>query len=256
MKIIDTHCHLNIEPYIKNLDEYREILNSNKIILNVVGTNINDSLEAIALANKYGNIFATVGIHPNEVKNHNESDFHKLEDMVIKNRNKIIAIGETGFDYYYENYDKKLQLKFLESHFNLALKYDLVLVLHIRDAHDDAIKFLKSKDRLPRTIIHCFTGTYENMKEYTNLGCYISFSGIITFKNCGVLKEVVRHVPNHLILSETDSPFLTPVPYRGKTNNPLYVKYVNEEIARLKEINLYELNNLLLENAKNCFKKF
>lgn len=253
MKLVDTHCHLNIDPYINELEKYSQILNNDVFIMNVVGTTINDSILAINLSKKYNNIYATIGIHPNEVQNYSLNDINKLEDIYLKNKDKVIAIGETGFDFYYENYDKEKQFVFLNEQFNIAIKYDLTLVLHIRNAHKEAIDFLKSKNKLPRTIIHCFTGNKEDLEEYINLGCYISFSGIITFKNGLDILNNVKYVPLNLLLTETDSPFLTPAPFRGKINNPIYVEYINKKIADVLNIPLNELNETLYKNFIKCF---
>lgn len=253
-KIFDTHCHLNIEPYINDLNQYLNNMDLNTMCVNIVGTDYNDSLKAIEITNLNENIYATIGIHPNNVEQHELSIINKLEALYLNNRNKIIGIGETGLDYHYDNYNKKLQLEFLEKHYQLALKYNLVLVLHIRDAHSDAISFLKSKKILPNTIIHCFSGDINDMHEYIKLGCYISISGIVTFKNATNLQNIVPLIPNELLLSETDAPFLTPVPYRGKTNLPQYVIHVNEKIAELKNMDINLINELIYKNAIKCFR--
>ena len=254
MKIIDTHCHLNIEPYIDDLQQYLNLINTD-LIMNIIGTTFLDSKIAIDLANKYPTMYASIGIHPNEVDNHTLNDIDQLEELYLNNKQKIIAIGETGFDFHYPNYDYDKQLLFLDKHFQLALKYDLTLILHIRDAHKEAIEYLKSKNKLPRIIIHCFSGSVGDMKEYIDLGCYISFSGIITFKNALDLIECVKYVPLNKMLSETDSPFLTPVPYRGKLNHPMYVQYINETIAKIKNMNINEISEILYNNATKCFNK-
>ncbi len=255
MKKIDTHCHLNIEPYINNnIDQYIKDIDDN-FIMNIIGTTYSDSIISVKLANKFSNIYSTIGIHPNETNNHSIDDIKKLEEVYLENKIKIIAIGETGFDFHYPNYDYNKQLLFLEEHFNLSLKYDLTLVLHIRDAHNEAISFLKSKNKLPRIIIHCFSGNLNIMEEYLKLGCYISFSGILTFKNANDLIDCVKYIPLDKILSETDSPFLTPVPYRGKINNPIYVEYINEKIANIKNISFDETVERLYINACKAFNK-
>ncbi len=253
-KLFDTHCHLNIEPYIDNLDSYLSEINTIDILMNLVGTNWEDSKKAVTIASQYNNMYATIGIHPNDVDLYDESVIDQLEQLYLQNSKKIIAIGETGLDYHYEGYNQEKQMKFLQLHFNLAIKYQLTLVLHIRDAHNDAIAFLKQQTVLPRTIIHCFTGNMEDAKQYIELGCYLSFSGIITFKNAQELKEIAKIVPADKLLSETDAPFLTPVPFRGKTNLPSYVQYTNNELSILRKVPIDELEILLLENAKTCFK--
>lgn len=252
-KIIDTHCHLNIDPYIDELNNYSELFDNKNFIMNVVGTNLKDSIIASNIAKNNENVYAIIGIHPNDVKDHKLLDINQLEKIYLNNKTKVIGIGETGFDFYYDNYDYNEQLLFLDKQFDLAIKYDLTLILHIRNAHNEAINYLKSKKTLPRIVIHCFTGNIDNVKEYTKLGCYISYSGIITFKNALDLLETLKYVPLNLLLTETDSPFLTPVPFRGKINNPLYVKYVNDKVAETLNIKIDEIQDVLFENYKRCF---
>ena len=251
---IDTHCHLNIEPYINDLSNYVNEIEQDMKFLNIVGTTLKDSTKAIEIANLRENFFAIVGIHPNEVTNHTERDVELIEKLYLENKDKIIAIGETGLDFYYGINDYNEQLFFLNKQFDLAIKYDLTLILHVREAHKETQEFLKAKKNLPRIVIHCFTGNLNDAQEYIKLGCYISFSGIITFKNANELREIIKHVPLELLLTETDSPFLTPVPFRGKTNLPNYVKYVNETIAKIRNMDIQKLNECLYKNYCKCFK--
>ncbi len=252
-KLFDTHCHLNMEPYIDELDKYLDLLNETKTMVNVIGTNYEDSLKACEIALAH-NLYASIGIHPNEVDNYDLSVINQLDDLCQKYKGKIIGIGETGLDYHFEGYDKIKQQDFFKRHINLAIKNKLTLVLHIRDAHDDAINILKEyRGILPNTIIHCFTGTIKDALEYIALGCYISFSGIVTFKNAGEIRDVVSLVPQDRMLSETDSPFLTPVPFRGQTNMPQYVDYVNLELSKLRNLSKEEMDKILMNNAKACF---
>ncbi len=251
-KLFDTHCHLNIQPYLGELDKYINLLNENSTLVNVVGTNYEDSLIACEIA-KHHQMYATVGIHPNDVIHYDTRIINQLDDLIKQEKPYIVAIGETGLDYHFEGYDKNKQADFFRKHINLAIKHHLTLVLHIRDAHDDAIKILKEYNNLPNTIIHCFTGTMKDALAYISMGCYISFSGIVTFKNAGEIRDVVAIVPQDRILSETDSPFLTPVPYRGQTNMPQYVDYVNLELSKLRNISKEEMDRILMDNAKKCF---
>ncbi len=253
-QLFDTHCHLNMEPYTEALDTYINYLNETKTSVNIVGTTYEDSQLACALAQQF-NMYATIGIHPNEVEKYDVSVINQLEKVFFKYRDVVVALGETGLDYHYEGYDKLKQQDFFRKHINLAIKNKLTLVLHIRDAHEDAINILKEyRGLLPNTIIHCFTGTMKDALEYIALGCYISFSGIVTFKNAGEIRDVVNIVPQDRMLSETDAPFLTPVPHRGEVNMPQYVDYVNLELAKIRNLSKEAMDKILMDNAKACFK--
>jgi TatD DNase family protein len=205
-KYYDVHTHINYEPLVQQADQIAKTCLEQGIMFNNIGTNITSSLIAIEQANKYDNVYAFVGIHPNDT---NDLDVDvisvQLENM-IKNNKKIIGVGETGLDYHYANFDRSKQIAFFIAHIKLARKYDLPLMVHVRDAHDDVYKILYEYAKGMRVVIHCFSGDEAIAKAYTNLGFYLSIPGIITFKNANALRQAIKVVPTSLLLAETDAP--------------------------------------------------
>ncbi len=252
IKYFDTHSHYNIRPLNDSLEKHFQTLNDENIFVNVVGTNIEDSKIAIDIAKKYNNAIASIGIHPSEVKSIN--DLKTLEELYLNNKEYIKAIGECGLDYHYENINKEKQKFFFIEQIKLAIKHNLTLVLHIRDAHQDAIKILNDFEFAKiKVIIHCYTDKLEFAKEYVKKGFFISIPGVVTFKNAFIVQEVTKWAPLNLLLTETDAPFLAPVPNRGKTNDSTNLHFINEFIANLKEVNPEQLNKQLIENAFFAF---
>lgn len=247
-KFFDTHAHYNMEPLCSFVDEH---FNNPEFAVCVIGTNTNDSIEAIRLAKLKTNIYASVGIHPNESKNIKiDEEIAKLELMINDNLDIISAIGECGLDYHYDNYDINKQHKLFREQILLALKYKLTLVLHIRDAHDDAKKILDEFNlESINVIIHCYTSDKETLKKYVDKGFYISIPGVVTFKNANYLRESIFDIPKDRLLTETDSPYLSPVPLRGTINNSTNIRYINEYIANILNVNYETLNNQLVKNA-------
>lgn len=257
MKYYDCHTHLNYEPLSNNADNIAFNCKDKNIILNNVGTNLKTSLEAITLSKKHDNVFAIVGIHPNDVK------IDKIENVIEqmhewlknKNINKIVAIGETGLDYHHPNYDKQTQHQYLLEHIKLAKQYHLPLMVHVRDAHEDMIKCLKlHKTESLTVIIHCYADNCEIVKQYIALGCYISIPGIITFKNANALKQSIHCIPLNRLLSETDAPWLTPEPYRGKLNTPEYISFIIKTMANELQMDAEKLADIVFANSLTLFK--
>ncbi len=252
-KIFDTHCHLNIEPFIDNLNELKKEISEYDIYINIVGVDKESSKIAIDLSNST-NVFATVGIHPNDCISINDNIENEkfLIEMIEKNKSKIIAIGETGLDFYRSDKNEKLevQLDSMIRHINIAEKYNLPIVFHVRDAHDEMINFLSNKKLKTNFIIHCFSGNLDYAKKYIELGGYISFSGTITFKNSDELRDIILKIDKSKIIVETDSPFLSPEPFRGKINKPLNVKFVLDKINELLND---DLTDKIFNNAISVF---
>lgn len=250
MKLIDTHCHLNL---IENKEDIiKKFKKNNMEYVIEVGINVENSFETVELANSYENIYCSVGIHPNDSSNLTNKDFDTIN--ILSKNEKVIAIGEIGLDYYREYTTKKEQFRSFEVQLNIAKENSLPVILHVREAYDDALNLIINEG-LPEKggVVHCFSSDWKTAKKFLDLGFYIGIDGPITFKNNHKLVEVVKNTPMEYILPETDSPFLTPVPFRGKKNNPLYVKYVIEKIAEIKKINPEELSQILLENSKKLF---
>lgn len=253
-KLYDTHTHYNSIEFNQSIDKIYQELEQNCIMTNVIGTDIDDSIKAIEIAKKYKNARACVGIHPTTQIEDIDSYLIKLEEIVKANNGYIIGIGECGLDYFYDNSEKEKQRQkiLFKKQIELSIKYSKPLVLHIRDAHSDAIKIL-SEYNLNKVIIHCFTGSLDDALFYQSQGYYVSFSGIITFKKSQEMKNICRQLDLNLILTETDLPWLSPEPVRGKTNSSLNLKYINQVISELHSIDIDIINNKLFDNARKAF---
>ena len=251
--IADSHCHLDYPNLYNELDDVvnRAIKNDVKLLLTICTTV--ESFKRIKLiVDKYKNIYGTFGIHPHETKN-----FKNMTDALIigyKNESKkIIGVGETGLDYYYNHSDKNIQKKIFAQHIEAAKELDIPLIVHSRDAEIDTFDILKSymKNSKLKTIIHCFTGSKDFAKKIINIGCYISLSGIITFKGSNELAETISSIPIDKLLVETDSPYLTPIPNRGKSNEPSFITHTIEKLSTIKNIE----KKVIIENTTNNFRK-
>ena len=251
--IADSHCHLDYPNLYNELDDVvnRAIKNDVKLLLTICTTV--ESFKRIKLiVDKYKNIYGTFGIHPHETKN-----FKNMTDTLIigyKNESKkIIGVGETGLDYYYNHSDKNIQKKIFVQHIEAAKELDIPLIVHSRDAEIDTFDILKSymKNSKLKTIIHCFTGSKDFAKKIINIGCYISVSGIITFKGSNELSETISSVPIDKLLIETDSPYLTPIPNRGKSNEPSFITHTIEKLSIITNTE----KKVIIENTTNNFRK-
>ena len=244
--MIDSHAHI-LNEYYDNI--YSLIIDlKEKNVINVINCadNINTSKEVIESYDKYDNfLLPAVGIHPQNVYNYN---INELEEL-IKN-NKVYAIGEIGLDYYYDKESKDDQIKLFNLQLDLAEKYKLPIIVHTRDSIQDCFDILK-KHKL-KGVIHCFSGSYEMAKEFIKIGYKLGIGGVLTFKN-SKLYEVIEKISLKDILLETDSPYLSPEPYRGKKNNPYNIYYVAKKIAEIKNISIDEVIN---ETTRNCREIF
>lgn len=250
--LVDSHCHLNMLK-----DDLQEILQRAKdndvSYMQTICTTMEELPDIITIVEKYDNIFASCGVHPNDIK-----EIIPYEAIVdYSNHPKIIGIGETGLDYYYQNTVKTTQITSLVEHIKAASCSLLPIIIHTRDAEEDSCDILCSemKNSPFRGLIHCFTASKDFAKKMLDLGMYISIAGIVTFKNAGDLQEIVRYIPLSSLLIETDSPYLTPHPMRGKPNEPAFVKYVAEKIAELKGVSLEEVANTTTRNFTSLFTK-
>ena len=190
-----------------------------------------------------------LGIYPSEAKTYSE----ETEQYIVDNSKNTVAIGEIGLDYYWDKSFKELQQEVFAKQIRLANKLNLPIVVHDREAHKDCFDILKENNKNSSVLFHCFSGSPEFMKECTKAGWYIALGGVVTFKNAVKMKDVAREVPLDKLLLETDSPYLTPVPFRGKPNTPAFVRYVAEEIAKLREMPVEELIDITTENAERFF---
>ncbi len=253
--LIDSHAHIQGKEYAGEVEAViaraREA-GVEKIIAVGGAGDMSSNTEAIALAKTFPDIYATVGMHPHDAKDVGADELKKLKELAAAP--KVVAVGETGLDYYYDHSPREVQRRVFAEFIHLARETGLPIVVHERDAANDAAQLLRGEgEGKIHGVIHCFTGDYEAACAYLNLGFYISFTGIITFKNAEPLREVVRKVPLERMFVETDSPYLTPVPHRGKRNEPAYVRYVAETIANLKRISLEEVARVTTQNVQALF---
>ena len=252
MDFFDTHAHYNDEKFEEDRDIIIKQVQENNIkYITVVGYNIESSIKAIEIANKYDNIYATVGISPNDLES--EINLEKIENLA--QNKKVVAIGEIGLDYYWNKENKDLQRDIFLKQIEIANKLELPISIHTREAVYDTLDILKNKIKVKNNgIFHCCPLNVELIKEAIKLGFYISFSGNVTFKNSKNADKCIETVPKEKLLIETDSPYMTPEPHRGKRNNSIYVKLVAQKIADVKNMNLEDVAKITLENAKRIYK--
>lgn len=246
--MVDTHCHL-FKQYYSDIDEVIKKMEDNIIV--VSATNEKDILEVINLCYKYSNVYGTIGIHPTEVKNIADRSLKILEENI--SNPKIVGIGEIGLDYYWEKENKEEQKEIFIKQINLAKKYNKSIVVHTRDSINDTYEILNKYAKGLKIDIHCFSGSLEMALKLIKIGCRLGVGGVLTFKNNVKLKEVIKNIDLEHILLETDSPYLTPEPNRGKKNEPYNIIYVAEEIAKIKEITLGNVLNITTINAVDQF---
>ena len=255
--IIDSHCHLTYEPMSLSLDETinRASKDGVKYML-TISTEDKSYSKIIEIISKYKCVYGTYGIHPHEAKNHKHINEESILEKV-RQHPKIIGIGETGLDFYYNHSEKKDQINSFEQHIYAAQKSKLPLIVHTRSAEIETleiIKKLKKKDDF-KVLIHCFTGTKNFAFKLLDLGAYISASGVVTFKKSLDLANTFREIPNDKILVETDAPYLAPVPLRGKSNEPSYLKYTVQFLSKLKNISYDEFSKITSSNFIHLFGK-
>lgn len=249
--LVDSHAHLEDEKYDKDREEIIEECKKDLTFLINVGSNLLTSKQSIELAHNYDFIYASVGIHPHDA----QKEFDKVEEIEkLALQQKVVAIGEIGLDYYYDDPFKEFQKEVFTKQIRLAKKLNLPIIIHDRDAHEDILDILKkewTKDL--RGVFHSYSGSVEMAFQVIEMNFYISLGGPVTFKNAKKPKEVAKAVPIEKLLIETDSPYLTPEPYRGKRNTPVYVKFVAEKIAELRGIPYEEATRITAENAIKLF---
>lgn len=257
---IDTHCHLDNEYFPDGLDRMLQTAaDSNVRRMLYVGCNMESSLDSVAKAARYNEIFSAVGLHPEDIMQ--MADGISAELRALAKKPKVVAIGEIGIDYYWETKTREIQCALFAEQLKWAKEENLPAVVHIRDAKDkaegdamaDVLRILRQCGS-EQGIIHCFSGNYKDACAALELGFYISFSGIITFKNSAELREIAEKLPTDRLLCETDSPYLAPVPYRGKSNQPAYVAEVYKCLADIKNMKIEAFAEIIEENCRNLFR--
>jgi TatD DNase family protein len=253
--LIDSHAHIQGKEYAGEVEAVIDRARAAGVetIIAVGGAgDMSSNAEAVNLADTFSDVYATVGMHPHDAKDVGADELRSLAALAASP--KVIAIGETGLDYYYNYSPHDVQRRVFSEFIHMALDTGLPIVVHERDAAHEAADLLRGEGAGGlRGVIHCFTGNKDAARAYLELGFYLSFTGIITFKNAGALREVVRQVPLERMLVETDSPYLTPVPHRGKRNEPAYVRFVAETIAQVKEMPVEEVARATTRNVKQLF---
>ncbi len=245
---VDTHAHINSRD-CKNIDEVVASAKKNNVLKVVnCADDLNTSYEVVSLNKRYNLLHPAVGIHPLNVDSIDTNTFFELE-KIIRN-DKVVAVGEIGLDYYYSKDNVLKQIEIFELQLKLASKYNLPVIIHSRNATDDMLKILKNYKL--KGVIHCFSGSIETAKEFIKLGYFLGIGGVLTFKN-SKLGEVIKNVPLEYILLETDSPFLTPEPYRKNTNEPKYIPVIAEKVAFYKNTSVDEVMRITSLNAVTLF---
>ncbi len=260
-KIVDSHCHLDFKDFENDRDEIiKKAKMSNVDYFLTISVNLEDFENVHKVSQNYNNIWCTTGIHPNNVNSKiNASQLEEIQSKILINlkKKKVVGLGETGLDFFRGKKNRTNQMESFMLHLFLSGNQKYPTIVHTRDADDDTINCLDEsvKKYSSSGLIHCFTSTKEFAKKALDNGFYISFSGIITFKNAVDLVDVVKYVPLDKILVETDSPYLAPVPFRGKRNEPSYVNYTLEKVAEIKKIKKDKLIKITTKNFFTLFSK-
>ncbi|NQU74585.1 MAG: YchF/TatD family DNA exonuclease [Candidatus Omnitrophica bacterium] len=252
--LIDTHCHLDFKDFEADRDKVIDRAKASGVglILNVASS-LEGSRNSIALAEKYDLIYASVGIHPHDAEKVNAAALKELEGMA--SHKKVVAIGEVGLDYYRALSPRDVQRKVFSEFISLAKKTNLPLILHNRDSHQDMLDILKDgfKDKKPKGVMHCFSGDERFLKKCLDMGLYISFTCNLTFKSAERLKGVAKQVPTEKLLLETDAPFLAPQAYRGKRNEPAHIVLLVEELSKIHNLSMEDIERITTRNAVELF---
>ena len=254
--IVDSHCHLDFKDFQDDLDlVIKKAYDSNVKHMLSISVNLEDFNNVYKVANSYDNIYCTTGIHPNNVpeNKNNELLFEKLS--LNLNKKKVIGVGETGLDFYRNEENRINQIEYFNTHLEVSGLFNYPTIVHTRNAEKDTINCIEKavKKHSTKGLIHCFTSTMELAKKVLDEGFYISFSGIITFKKVDDLIDVVKYVPLDRILVETDAPFLAPMPFRGKRNEPSFVTHTLKKIAEIKRKNVEDMAQITTDNFFNLF---
>jgi TatD DNase family protein len=252
LDLVDSHCHVNFEPLYTDLVAVLQRARDNGVgHMLCVGVTLEDFPQVLELAHRHSHIFASVGVHPNE-RQGREPEVGELTALADDPR--VVAIGETGLDYFRSQGDLGWQQQRFRRHIRAARECGKPLIVHMRDAAADTLRIMQEEAAIEvGGVMHCFTGTWDVAQRAMGLNFHVSFSGIVTFKNAEALRAVVRRLPAERLLVETDAPYLAPVPHRGKTNEPAFVRHVAEQVAQLRAIDVAELARLTTDNFFGLF---
>jgi TatD DNase family protein len=251
--LIDTHAHLDMDEFKQDIEEVLErALNGGVSRIITVGIDIPSSLKALELANRYDFIYSSIGYHPHNADGLDTSGLEELSGLA--NESKVVAWGEIGLDFFRRHSTPEKQIAAFEQQLDIAFQYNLPVIIHDRDAHDEIYAILnKKKDKNSKGVIHCFSGDYDLAMALIDIGYYISITGTVTYSKAVKVQEVASRIPIDRLLVETDAPFLAPVPKRGKRNEPLFVNYTARKIAQLRGMDFEEFSLKTSENARRLF---
>lgn len=253
--LIDSHAHIQGSEFSADVDQAIRRASEagvEKIIVVGGAGDLSSNDAAVGLAQSHPGLFATVGMHPHDAKRVSDEDLKRLKELISDP--KVVAVGETGLDFYYDHSPREIQIELFCRFIHMARQAGLPIVVHNREAQREVAELIRNEGKRElRGVIHCFTGDYEAAREFLDLGFYLSFTGIITFKKADSLRDVVRKLPLDRILVETDSPYLAPVPHRGKRNEPAFVRFVAETVARVRGVALEEVAHATSLNAQRLF---
>ena len=250
--LADSHAHLEMNDFDRDRDEViRRAENVGVDLIITVGTTLDDCRKAVSIANKYKNVYAAIGIHPHEVKDINETTYETLKKLA--KMDKVVAFGEIGLDFFRNLSPRDVQIRRFGEQLELASEIGLPIIIHDRDAHEETLEMLEGWKGKHRGVVHCFSGNYKMAEKCLEMGFFISIPGAITFGKSEKLQDVIRHIPVTDILVETDAPYLTPHPHRGKRNEPAYVIHTARKVAEIKGLSLEELASVTYQNTRNVF---
>lgn len=253
--LVDSHAHIQGSEFAADVAQVirrAQEVGVEKIVVVGGSGDLSSNQAALELANFSPGLFATVGMHPHDAKRVSDEDLKRLKELISDP--KVVAVGETGLDFYYDHSPREIQIELFCRFIHMARQAGLPIVVHNREAQREVAELIRNEGKRElRGVIHCFTGDYEAARAFLDLGFYLSFTGIITFKNADSLRDVVRKLPLDRILVETDSPYLAPVPHRGKRNEPAFVRFVAETVAQIRGLRLDQVAEVTSRNAEELF---
>jgi len=252
IQLIDSHAHLDDKRYNNDRENVINAIISAGVtnVINI-GADMRSSRASVKLADEYDFIYATVGVHPHYADKMSDEKIAELKLLAL--HDKVVAIGEIGLDYYYDNSERESQKKWFRKQLQLAKELDLPVVIHDRDAHAEVLEILKNEN-ISNGVLHCYSGSAEMAKIVLDMGFYISFGGVLTFKNARIAVEALKAVPIERLLIETDCPYLSPEPHRGKRNSSEYMPLIAEKVAEIKRTSIEDVCNITAGNTRRLFK--
>lgn len=251
--LIDSHAHLEMKEFDSDRDEVIKRAKDKGVdFIVTVGTNLALSRKAVDIARKYENVYATVGVHPHDVEKSDPKTFDALKELVGENRQKVVAYGEIGLDFFRNISPQKKQLDAFARQLELAMELKLPVIIHDREAHEQTLGIVRESG-VRCGVFHCFSGDYEMAKKCLDLGFYISIPGVVTFEKAKAIQDVAARLPVSSLMLETDAPYLTPIPHRGKRNEPSFILHTARKVAEIRKISLEEVSRITSMNTMNLF---